>query len=449
MIVAKAFIHSLIHAGLDEHDESMVARQIRVVNQISIFLFLPAIVHFTLFAYFGSPILATIALSVAVTFSVTLYLNSKLKFEAAKILALVMIDFYLFVFPLLLGKDAGVQFYAFFLIGFSFTLTYDKSHKPLYRVFQLIPFILLFVAEQDWITSTALLDIDPKLKYFSRYMVFVLALLSNFWFIRSLYLGNVRAERAIEVQHHRSAQERNLSFQNAKMASLGQMAGGLAHEINNPLLIISGKASMVGDLLKAEPLDLARVDSHLDKIEATVGRISKIVRGLLSFSSVELAGHRGIHKVETIFGDAVSLCSAKIEQCGVKVRFEDWGKGAVEVEGHGGDVAQILISLIQNSCDAISNLPDRWILVQTDRLDGQARIRITDSGKGIPSNIADRIMEPFFTTKDVGKGIGLGLSLSLSLAQKHGGNLVYDRDFPNTSFVLTLPLVHSSGQTAA
>ncbi|MBY0412878.1 MAG: GHKL domain-containing protein, partial [Bdellovibrionales bacterium] len=100
---------------------------------------------------------------------------------------------------------------------------------------------------------------------------------------------------------------------------------------------------------------------------------------------------------------------------------------------------QVLINLLNNSYDAISNLQDKWIEIKGFKKEGLVYIQITDSGVGIVKEVADKIMNPFFTTKEVGKGTGLGLSISSEIMKSHGGSLKYMTDFTNTTFLLTLP----------
>jgi C4-dicarboxylate-specific signal transduction histidine kinase len=111
-------------------------------------------------------------------------------------------------------------------------------------------------------------------------------------------------------------------------------------------------------------------------------------------------------------------------------------------------ISQVLINLINNAVDAIQDLPEKWIRIDARLQKGMIHIAVTDSGHGIPKDLADKIMKPFFTTKGVGKGTGLGLSISRGIAQDHGGDLTLDEDSPHTRFVLILPQARESLQSA-
>ena len=104
-------------------------------------------------------------------------------------------------------------------------------------------------------------------------------------------------------------------------------------------------------------------------------------------------------------------------------------------------ISQVLLNILNNSSDAIALSENPWIEISFDfAKPGLTYVSITDSGHGIPVNIADRMMDPFFSTKEVGRGTGLGLSISRGIIEDHGGRLWYDRESPNTRFVIELPV---------
>ena len=104
-----------------------------------------------------------------------------------------------------------------------------------------------------------------------------------------------------------------------------------------------------------------------------------------------------------------------------------------------GQIGQILVNLINNALDAVTDMPDKWIRIAVSHTESHLFISVADSGKGVPSAIRHKIFEPFFTSKQVGKGTGLGLSISRSLALSHGGDLFLDEASGNTQFTLRLP----------
>jgi signal transduction histidine kinase len=103
-------------------------------------------------------------------------------------------------------------------------------------------------------------------------------------------------------------------------------------------------------------------------------------------------------------------------------------------------IAQVLLNLIRNSCDAIERGAEKWIRIAVTRLPDSIEISVSDSGRGIPENVREKIFQPFFTTKEVGRGTGLGLSVSKGIVEAHGGTITLDTKSTHTRFVVTLPL---------
>ncbi|NUM89218.1 MAG: GHKL domain-containing protein, partial [Bdellovibrionales bacterium] len=237
------------------------------------------------------------------------------------------------------------------------------------------------------------------------------------------------------------AEKSAMLLETSKFAALGQMAGGIAHEINSPLLIISLSGEQLAALARKEaaiPKDT--VLTVASRIEQTVRRIARIVQGLRSFARQGSgAEDRKNVSVTKIVEDTLSLCQERFKNHGVKLEIRHQDKN---LSLHCNDVQleQVLLNLLNNAFDATEGLPERWVRLESaGSTGGGALIRITDSGSGIPKHVADRLFTPFFTTKEVGKGTGLGLSISKGIIESHGGSLSVDHSCPNTCFLVTLP----------
>lgn len=228
-------------------------------------------------------------------------------------------------------------------------------------------------------------------------------------------------------------------IQSSKMSSLGEMSSGIAHEINNPLAIISLKAQHSLHLLESGELDRAKLKSHLEGIEVTVARISAIIRGLRSFARE--GGSDPFQSIElgTILQDTLLLCQSRFASRSVRLEISPDFVHTAVLSCRPQQIVQVLLNLLNNSFDAIEGQNDPWILLDAADLGKEIRICVMDSGDGVPEEIRDRIMLPFFTTKPTGKGTGLGLSIASGIAQSHGGTLEYDPTRGNTCFCLTLP----------
>lgn len=227
-------------------------------------------------------------------------------------------------------------------------------------------------------------------------------------------------------------------LQSAKMSSLGEMAGGIAHEVNNPLAIIYGKAAQITKRIKSGILDADWLENELGKIGHTVERIAKTIRSLRSFSRDVEGDPMELADIQGIISETIELCKERFKAKSIDLII-DCPLDA-KIECRPVQLSQILLNLLNNSYDAIEKEAEKWIKINIEFKLKSVLIVITDSGHGIPSGIAEKMMQPFYTTKGTGKGTGLGLSLSKGLAEDHGGTLTYNRDSKNTQFVLELPI---------
>lgn len=233
--------------------------------------------------------------------------------------------------------------------------------------------------------------------------------------------------------------ERARFIANSKMASLGEMASAIAHEINNPLTIILNHASQLKEKISSNHIEIPQVLEKLQRIENTVERIAKIIRGLRAFSRNSENDPMTSCELTSIVDETVELCREKLSSHGIPLKIK-WLRQILSVQCRPSEISQVLLNILNNSFDAINGTEDSWIEMEFTMSREAVQIRITDSGTGIPETIAEKIMTPFFTTKEVGKGTGLGLSISKSIIEEHGGRFYLDREHPNTSFVMELPI---------
>lgn len=249
---------------------------------------------------------------------------------------------------------------------------------------------------------------------------------------------------AIDTEDRKRAQRelektRAQAQESARLAALGVMAGGIAHEINNPLQVIRALA----ELLKRDDVDVLQASA---KIEATTDRVAKIIAGLRSFARDGHDYPLEEIEVEPLISDVMDL--ARLSQPRHRVRIEvEPIPEALLIECRRTEIGQVLINLMNNAFDAIRDLPDPWIRIRVKELPEEVKISVEDCGPGISPEIAEKIMVPFFTTKEIGKGTGLGLSISRSIAEGHHGSLVLERSSHPTTFVLTIPKHQPRKQT--
>jgi len=236
----------------------------------------------------------------------------------------------------------------------------------------------------------------------------------------------------------------------ARLSALGMMAGGVAHEINNPLAIIHASASDLLDTVKEEgqvPEDV--VVRTVTRIRQTADRIARIVK---SMRRIARDGSQdpffSVH-VSKIIEQTLEVCRAKFKDQSVTLRLPALDPH-LQIACREVQISQVLLNLLTNALDAVAGQPgEKWVRMNVERRDESVILSVVDSGPGVAPELKGRIMEPFFTTKEVGKGTGLGLSLSRTIAEEHGGKLEVTEDHGHTCFSLTLPVSERQKRHAA
>lgn len=259
------------------------------------------------------------------------------------------------------------------------------------------------------------------------------AALGPYVILLHFYLSRRGAEQGMHEAVRTLREQQALLLHSAKMFALGEMAAGIAHEVNNPLTAILLSVNQ----LKAQRAGSAESAQHVERIERTARRIGRIVEALLSFARQEQPSEPRWVALEGVFDDVKSLCSERFHRHGVELRVES--PQALEAKARETELFQVLVNLLGNAFDAARDSEEKWVRLRA-RLEGQTVvIEVSDSGQGIPPALRERIMEPFFTTKPQGQGTGLGLSISLGLMEAMGGALRLADELAQTTFQVRCP----------
>lgn len=241
-------------------------------------------------------------------------------------------------------------------------------------------------------------------------------------------------------------QNRMKMIASSRLSSLGVMASGVAHEINNPLAVVSVAAQQIRDFLDSGGADSGRMSRIAEKIVRNTDRIQHIVRGLRNLSRDGAHDPFAWKPVKDLVDDAVELCRARCRNHQIDLIIPPIPP-ELEIECRGTQISQVVMNLLGNAEDAVKESEEKWIRLAARDYGATVEISVTDSGAGVPEEIRDKILEPFFTTKGVGQGTGLGLSLSKSIAESHRGELALDTASPHTRFFMRLP--KSQAESAA
>ena len=263
-----------------------------------------------------------------------------------------------------------------------------------------------------------------------------------------IILGAVLTTRSMmkelmQMERKKAASDEML-LQSSKMAALGKMAAGIAHEINNPLAVIGEKAGWIKDLLKLE--DVSKCENYqeyadaVDKIEHHINRAKTITHRLLGFARRMEPVEERVN-VNKVLDESVSFLDNEARYRNIDIQA-DYAADLPLTTSDSSQLQQVFLNILNNAIDAIGK--DGEITIKTKHIAKvhNLAVEFSDNGPGIPKEMVDKIFDPFFTTKDVGKGTGLGLSISYSIIDKLGGRmLVASEEGKGTTFTIYLPII--------
>jgi two-component system, NtrC family, sensor kinase len=252
----------------------------------------------------------------------------------------------------------------------------------------------------------------------------------------------LEAKVAERTEQLRQAHQRLL--QADRLASLGQLAASVAHEINNPLSGVLNYSALMSRILREDGVPPGRVvefRAYLERVSEQTARAGRIVSDLLSFSR-RSKPHRAPADLNAIVRTTVSLVSHKLKLMGVEAEL-CLGEPLPQLFCDASQVQQVALNLVMNGAEAHRRAGGGRVKVSTRSVPERASVAlvVADDGEGIPRELIDRVFDPFFTTKEEGKGLGLGLAVVYGIVQSHGGTIdVESHPGAGTTFTVTLPL---------
>lgn len=236
------------------------------------------------------------------------------------------------------------------------------------------------------------------------------------------------------------------AFAASKMAALGEMSAYIAHEINNGLSILDGNISVMKHLAEKNGLTHEKLLYNLNAVDMASSRISKIVRSLKAYSRKDSNEPFCETPLASIVSTTLEFCKPKLKRMEIELTLPEIPKDLL-IHCREAEISQVLLNLINNSCQALKDLKEKWIHITVIEQGEDIQISVTDSGDGITDEVQSKMLNPFFTTKKKGEGTGLGLSLSKRIVENHHGKFYYDPTSINTRFVMVLPRAHSQQES--
>lgn len=245
-----------------------------------------------------------------------------------------------------------------------------------------------------------------------------------------------RKQADLEESFRRNREAQAQLSQSEKLASLGTLAAGVAHELNQPLMLIRGYAQR---LLSRENEVGRKAREEIEIIEQETGRMMKIIRHLKDFSRRSTGEHQEVD-INAIVRSSLALCSEQLRLHNIEVRLALDDPSPL-VWGDPIQLTQVFVNLITNAREALEEAGGGALVVQCRRTQAHSvEVSFADTGHGVEPEVLPRIFDPFFTTKAVGSGTGLGLSIALGLAQAHGGQITVDsQSGQGARFTVRLP----------
>jgi C4-dicarboxylate-specific signal transduction histidine kinase len=262
-------------------------------------------------------------------------------------------------------------------------------------------------------------------------------------------MGDLRETTAeMERREHELRQKQEQLVQAGKLATLGELTTGIAHELNNPLNNIGLFVGNIIDRIRVGEQDSERVVEDLERVVEQVQKATEIITHLRTFGRAAPITLESV-AVQDVIGRALSLMHEQLRLRLISVSLDFLPESPL-VLGNPIQLEQVFINLLTNARDALEDAERKEIHISCSLRDAFTVVVFRDTGPGIPLGLEQRIFDPFFTTKEVGSGTGLGLSITYGIVQEHGGTIaVESASGGGASFTIELPLDNETMGTAA
>jgi C4-dicarboxylate-specific signal transduction histidine kinase len=267
------------------------------------------------------------------------------------------------------------------------------------------------------------------------------ALLGSMLNVTSYHHISDRLRHQLQQAEARQQQAEDIAAQSAKLASLGEVAASIAHELKSPLAAMSLKTQMMQQYLEMHPdQDTGPIPRKLDDLLVINEKVTSLIQQVQNFARNEQQAERKPCSISQVLQGVLMLSQHALEQQGIRLSIEV-PDGLPNVLGNQNQLEQVFINLLNNARDALAKREEKRITIRAEHADTTIVLSVTDTGCGMPAEVRDRLFESFFTTKERGKGTGLGMSIVRRLIEEHNGTIhVASEEGVGTTFTLRLPV---------
>jgi len=252
---------------------------------------------------------------------------------------------------------------------------------------------------------------------------------------------------AMAYERSRRATEQRIE-QLARVASIGMVSGGFAHEVNTPLSVILFASEKLASLAQNPDVDLKQLKNTAMKVETAAKKISRVVKAIRANSLEDQRGPISAHNIREILNFALTFCEESMREAQITFQIEG-NLDQASFDCRPTQISQVLISLFFNSIEALRHQPQKWIRLSVKTGPDFVELKVVDSGKGIAKDVQSKLFTPFYTTKEIGQGFGLGLANCASIVHMHHGQIRFDSSAEHTTFVVRLPKTQSFKKAVA
>lgn len=248
----------------------------------------------------------------------------------------------------------------------------------------------------------------------------------------TIYAHNIKKQKEIDEKEQ---QVKN----SALLASLSDLAGNIAHEINNPLYIMLGFLKLLNEKIAKLDRKDSETERMIEKINHAAQRIQGVVNGMMLFSNRKKEEEYTYFDLKKVLSELEQLMQERLRSAQIELSFGFESNSPIYIHGSKRQLSLVILSLLNNSIEAVTPSRHPWIKVAVTETNDRVHIKVIDSGLGIEPSLQEKVFEPLYSTKSEGQGIGLGLSVSMGIVKQHKGSLYVDNKSENTCFDILLP----------